>query len=110
MLNFRSFGYKIGEDSLKARLKMVEKKNQEEARVLKKRNDIKMKRKSEYNKIQTKIQSQNISLEKLSSSLLKVLLMHKKRDDNKVSIAKLKRAGLLELWLEWQSGRIEIIE
>ena len=37
MLNFKSFGCKIGEDSLKAHLKMAEKKSQEEARVLKKR-------------------------------------------------------------------------
>ena len=41
-------------------------------------------------------------MEKLSSSQWKVLSMHKKRDDNKVSIAKLKCAGLLALWLEWQ--------
>ena len=29
--------------------------------------------------------------------------MHKKRDDDKVSISKLKRPGLLALWLIWQS-------
>ena len=68
-----------------------------------------MKRKSKYNKMQIKIQSQNIPLEKLSSSQLKVLLMSKKRDNDKVSIAKLKRADLLALWLEWQS-RPDIID
>ena len=67
---------------MKARLEMAEKKNQEEACVLKKRNDIKMKRRSQYNKMKINIQSQNILLEKLSSSQLKVLLMHKKRDDD----------------------------
>ena len=29
--------------------------------------------------------------------------MHKKRDGDTVSIYKLKRPGLLSLWLEWQS-------
>ena len=97
---------------MKARLKMTEKKNQEEAHVLKKRNYIKMKRRSEYIKMKIKILSQNIPLEKLSSSQLKVLLMHKKRDDDKVSIAKLKRADLLALWLEWQSrpDTIDVLE
>ena len=103
MLNFKSFGCKIGEDSLKARLKMAEKKSQEEARVLQKRNDIKMKRKFEFDKLMIKIQSENIPFEKLSSSQLKTLLMHKKCDDDKISIAKLKRSDLLALWLEWQS-------
>ena len=37
MLNFRSFGCKIGEDSLKARLKMAEKKDHEEALILRKK-------------------------------------------------------------------------
>ena len=45
MLNFRAFGCKIGEDSLKARLKMAEKKSQEEARAIQKKNDKIMKRK-----------------------------------------------------------------
>ena len=59
MLNFKSFGCKIGEDSLQARLKMAEKKSQDEARVLKKRNDIKMKQKLEFDKLQTKIKNEN---------------------------------------------------
>ena len=64
MLNFKSFGCKIGEDSLQARLKMAEKKSQEEARVLKKRNDIKMKQKLEFDKLQTKIKNENVPFRK----------------------------------------------
>ena len=37
MLNFRAFGCKIGEDSLKACLKMTEKKSQDEARIIQKK-------------------------------------------------------------------------
>jgi len=71
--------------------------------VLKKRNDIKRKRKFEFDKLMIKIQSENIPYEKLSSLQLKTLLMHKKRDDDKISISALKRSGLLALWLEWHS-------
>jgi len=45
----------------------------------------------------------NIPADKLSLQQLKVLCMHKKRDDDKVAISKLKRPGLLALWLTWQS-------
>ena len=40
MLNFKAFGCKIGEDSLKARLKMAEKKNVEIAKIMHKKNAI----------------------------------------------------------------------
>ena len=39
MLNFKAFGCKIGEDSLKARLKMAEKKNLENAKIMQKKNE-----------------------------------------------------------------------
>ena len=45
MLNFRAFGCKIGEDSLKAQLQMAEKKTQEEQRISEKKNSKLMKRK-----------------------------------------------------------------
>ncbi len=37
MLNFKVFGCKIGEDSLKARLAMAEKKENEKARIMQKK-------------------------------------------------------------------------
>ena len=103
MLNFKAFGCKIGEDSLKARLAMAEKKENEEARIIQKKNDLIQKRRNQYIELQEKIVNQNIPLEKLSSQQLKVLCMNKKRDDDKASILKLKRPGLLALWLAWQS-------
>lgn len=39
----------------------------------------------------------------LSMKQLKVLCMHKKQETDPVSISKLKRPGLLALWLQWQS-------
>ena len=50
-----------------------------------------------------KIKNNNIPIEKLSIQQLKVLCMHKKQETNPVSISKLKRPGLLALWLRWQS-------
>ena len=103
MLNFKAFGCRIGEDSLKARLAMAEKKENEEARIMQKKNDLMIKRQNQYIDLQKKIAKNNIPVEKLSLQQLKVLCMHKKRDDDKVSISKLKRPGLLALWLIWQS-------
>ena len=37
MLNFKAFGCKIGENSLKARMRMAEKKSQDEARIIQKK-------------------------------------------------------------------------
>ena len=48
MLNFKAFGCKIGEDSLKARLKMAQKKHEAAERIIQKRNDILHKRKAQY--------------------------------------------------------------
>ena len=45
MLNFKTFGCKIGEDSLRVRLKMKQKKNEEEARIIQKKNDLFLKQK-----------------------------------------------------------------
>ena len=36
--------------------------------------------------------------------------MNKKRDDDKISISKLKRPGLLSLWLEWKSRPDVVID
>ena len=103
MLNFKAFGCKIGEDSLKARLKMAKKKYESAERIIQKRNDILNKRKAQYIELVQKIKNENIPVEKLTLQQLKVLCMHKKRDADTVSISKLKRPGLLALLLEWQS-------
>ena len=103
MLNFRAFGCKIGEDSLKARLKMAEKKSQEEARIVQKKNDKIMKRKLQYDQLKQKIIDENVPVDKLSMQQLKILLMQKKRDDDKISISKMKRSELIPLWIAWQS-------
>ena len=110
MLNFKTFGCKIGEDSLKARLKMAERKSHEEALIMMKRNNAKLKRKAQFDELKNKMINENIPDDKLSATQLKTLLMHKKRDDDKVSISKLKRPGLLALWLEWQSRPEEVID
>ena len=62
-----------------------------------------MKRKLQYEQLQQKIINENIPVEKLSMQQLKILLMQKKRDDDKVSISKMKRSELVPLWLAWQS-------
>ena len=103
MLNFKAFGCKIGEDSLKIRLQMAEKKSQDEARVLQKKNDKMMKRKLQYDELQKKIKNENIPVDKLSIQQLKILCMAKKQDEDKISISKLKRSDLIPLWLTWQS-------
>ena len=110
MLNFKSFGCKIGEDSLQARLKMAAKKSHEAAKIMEKRNNLKLKRKLQYDEFKKKIEDENIPDDKLSALQLKTLLMNKKRDDDKISISKLKRPGLLSLWLEWQSRPDVVID
>ena len=50
-----------------------------------------------------KIKNNNIPNDKLSLQQLKVLCMHKKQDSDEVAISRLKRPGLLALWLQWQS-------
>ena len=103
MLNFKSFGCKIGDYSLKARLKMVERKSHEEALIM-------MKQKTQFDELKNKIVNENLPDDKLLVIELKILLMHKKWDDDKVLILKLKRPGLLALWLEWQSRTEEVID
>ena len=79
MLNFKTFGCKIGEDSLKARLKMAERKSHEEALIMmKQNNDAKLKRKTQFDKLKNKMINENIPDDKLSATQLKTLLMHKK--------------------------------
>jgi len=82
---------------------MAQKKHKEEERVIQKKNDLLIKRKMQYIELQQKIKNENIPVEKLTLQQLKVLCMHKKRDVDTISISKLKRPGLLALWLEWQS-------
>ena len=82
---------------------MVEKKEIEEARIIQKKNDLMIKRQNKYIDLQNKIVKNNIPVEKLSLQQLKVLCLYKKRDNDKVLISKLKRPGLLALWLAWQS-------
>ena len=48
------------------------------------------------------IQFKNIPLSQLSLSQLRLLCQHKKRKDDKVSITKLKRDELLQLWMIWK--------
>ena len=55
MLNFKSFGCKIGEDSLQARLKMAAKKSHEAAKIMEKRNNLKRKRKLQYDELKKKL-------------------------------------------------------
>ena len=62
-----------------------------------------MKPKLQYDQLQQKIINEKIPVEKLSMQQLTTLLMQKKRDDDKVSISKMKRSELVLLWLPWQS-------
>ena len=71
MLNFKSFGCKIGDYSLKARLKMVERKSHEEALIM-------MKQKTQFDELKNKIVNENLPDDKLLVIELKILLMHKK--------------------------------
>ena len=103
MLNFKSFGCKIGEDSLEACLKMAEKKRMEDAKMILKNNDKIVKRRMQFDDLQTKIKTENLPLEKLSLAQLRILCMYKKRDDDKVSVSKLKCSELLAIWLEWRN-------
>ena len=102
MLNFKAFGCKIGEDSLKARLKMAEKKNLEVSKIMQKKNERLIKRKMQFDEVVSKMNTENLPLDKLSLAQFKILCAHKKRDSDKVSVSKLNRQELLALWLEWQ--------
>ncbi len=78
MLNFKTFGCKIREYSLKARLEMAEKKHKEEERIIQKKNDQLAKRKTQYIELQQKIINENMLVEKLTLQQLKVHCMYKK--------------------------------
>ncbi len=74
MCNFKTFGYKMGEDSLKARLKMAEKKHKEEERIIQRMTNWPN---GKLNTLSCK-KNENIPVEKLTLQQLKVLCMHKK--------------------------------
>ena len=102
MSNFKAFRCKIGEDSLKAGLEMAKKKNMENIKLIEKKNDRILKRKRQFDEVVNKMKSENLPLDKLSLSQLKILCSHKKRDSDKIYVSKLKRNELVALWLEWQ--------
>ena len=95
MFNFKSFGCEIGEDSLKARLKMTEKINLENAKIMQKKNERLIKQKMQFDEVVSKINSENLPQDKLSLAQLKILCAHKKIDLDKIYISKLKRQELL---------------
>ena len=102
MLNFNSIGCKVGEDSLKIRLDMAKKKKECDEKVQQKKDKIVNERKRKYDKIQAEMRDKNIPLSQLTLSQLKQLCNYKKRKDDKVSISKLKRDELQQLWLVWK--------
>jgi len=102
MLNFNTIGCQVGEDSLKIRLEMAKKKKQSDERVQKKKDEIVNERKRKYHKIQDDIRAKNIPISQLTIAQLKQLCNYKKRKDDKVSISKLKREELQQLWLIWK--------
>ena len=53
-------------------------------------------------KLQIKIKSENLLLDKLLLIQLNILCAHKKRDLDKIYVLKLKQNELVALWLEWQ--------
>ena len=108
MLNFNTIGCRVGDDSLKVRLKIVQKKKEEENQVQRKKDKIMMERKRKFDELQAQIESKNLPIEKLSMSQLKTLCSFKKRKGD-ISISKLKRDELLPLWLSWKD-RPEVVE
>jgi len=102
MLNFNTIGCKVGEDSLKIRMEMAKKKKESEDKVQLKKDKIVNERKRKYDEIQSEIRSKNLPLAQLSIVQLKQLCLHKKRKEDKVSISKLKRDELLQLWMLWK--------
>ena len=102
MLNFNAIGCKVGEDSLKIRLDMAKKKRECEERVQEKKDKIVNERKRKYDKIQAEIHNKNIPISQLTLTQLRQLCNYKKRKDDRVSITKLKRDELQQLWLLWK--------
>ena len=102
MLNFNHISCEVGKDSLELRLKMAEKKKAEEMEVMNRRNKKVSDRKQKFDAIMSKIESNDLPLEKLSAAQLKILCGHTKRDTDNVCISKLKRNELLSLWISWK--------
>ena len=95
MLDFNIISCRVGEDSLKVRMKIVQKKKEEEDQVQQKKDKIMVEQKRKYD-LKTKIDHENLPIDKLSLSQLKTLCSFKKRKGN-ISISKLKRDELLPL-------------
>ena len=108
MLNFNTIGCRVGDDSLKVRLKIAQKKKDEENQLQQKKDMIMIQRKRKFDELRTQIETKNLPYEKLSTSQLKTLCSYKKRKGD-ISISKLKRDELLPLWLSWKD-RPEVIE
>ncbi len=101
MLNFNNIGCQIGEDTLNVRLKMLQKKRDNESKMQQKKDDLYIEQKQKYAKIQTTINEKNIPVDSLTISQLKTLCAFKKRPKDKCSIYKLKRDELLSLSKQW---------
>ena len=101
MLNFNTIGCQVGEDSLKIRMNMAKKKK-EVMTNFKWKKKIINERKRKYDQIQSDIRDKNLPISQLSIVQLKQLCLHKKRKDDKVSISKMKRDKLVQLWLLWK--------
>ena len=109
MLNFNTIGCRVGEDSLKVRMKIAQKKKEEEDQVQQKKDKIMVQRKRKYDELKTKIDNENLPIEKLSLSQLKTLCSFKKQKGD-ISISKLKRDELLPLWLSWKDRPDVLVE
>ena len=105
MLNFNTIGCKVGQDSLKIRLDMAQKKKECDERVQQKKDKIINEQKRKYDKIQAEIRQKNIPLTQLIIAQLKQLCNHKITKDDNVAISKLKRDELQQLWLVWKDRR-----
>ena len=68
----------------------------------KKKDKVINERKRKFDNLMNKIKINNLPLSKLSLAQLQLLCQHKKRKDDKVSITKLKRDELLQLWMIWK--------
>ena len=73
MLNFNTIGCKVGQDSLKIRLDMAQKKKECDERVQQKKDKIINEQKRKYDKIQAEMRDKNIPLTQLTISQLKQL-------------------------------------
>ena len=110
MLNFNTIGCKVGEDSLKVRMKIAQRKKDEEKQVQQNKDKKNNERKRKFDELRNQIDIKNIPLDKLSLSQLKTLCSYKKRKSDKVSISKLKRHELLPLWLSWKDRVVDEVE